>query len=273
MEKILKDIFKVEELNSSQELIAKYLPTIISILIGIIVIKYLMRLFKKIITKTKIPKKVHSFTLSIIKGLLYFLLIISICSHLGIDITSVIAAFSIVGVAISLSVQNTLSNVMAGISLLSTNYFSVDDYIEAGGVSGTVLKIGIFSCKLKTIDGKDIYVPNSSILASNIINYSSEPNRRLDISIGVSYNENIDKIKNALNDIIDRTENVIKSEPIFVGITAFKDSSIDYTIRVWVKNSDYWDTNFALLENIKRTFEKENIEIPFNQLDVHLKKD
>ena len=273
MEELLKTIYNTEKLNHIQELMSKYLPIIISVLIGLIIIKYLNNLATKLIKKSKIPKNAHVFVASIIKIVLYFLLIVSVCSHLGIDITTIVATFSIVGVAVSLSIQNTLANVMAGISLLFTKQFNVDDYVDAGGVNGTVKRIGLFNCKLRTPDGKDIYVPNSNIIAATVTNFSREPKRRVDITIGTSYSESVDKVKEALMQVVNDTPEVLKEEDIFCGITSFEESCINYTIRVWVKNSDYWNAYLPMLERIKRIFEKENIEIPFNQLDVHIKKE
>lgn len=272
MEKILKGIFNTEELNVWQSLIAKYLPLIFGILISIIAIRYIVSITTKIIKKSKMPKNTHVFAVTTIKIVLYFVLIMAVCSYLGIDVTTLIATFSIVGVAVSLSIQNTLANVMAGISLLFTKQFDVDDYVEAGGVSGTIMRVGLFNCKMRTPDGKDIYVPNSSIISENIINYSREPKRRVDITIGTSYSESVDRVKDALMKVIDDTPEVLRDKDIFCGITSFEDSSINYTIRVWVKNSDYWNAYLPMLERIKRVFEKENIEIPFNQLDVHIKQ-
>ncbi len=275
MEEIFKNWFKDAQGNLSafQSFAAKYLPILIWFVIGSIIIHFFVNFFKKIIKKSRLPRSVHAFVVSGIKIVLYFILVLVLCSKLGIDITSLIAAFSIVGVAVSLSIQNTLSNVMAGFSLLFTKQFDVDDYIEAGGVSGTVMRIGLASCKLKTPDGKDIYVPNSSIIAEKIINYSREPIRRVDITIGTSYSENVDKIKSALKKVVDDTPEVLKDNELFIGITRFGDSAIEYTIRAWVKNSDYWKAYLPMLERVKRTFEEENIEIPFNQLDVHVKND
>ena len=271
MEEVLKTIFKVEELNDWQLVLAKYLPLLISILIAFIIIKYIVKLSTNMIKKSKIPKSAHVFAETIVKVILYFILIVIVCGRLGIDVTTLVATFSIVGVAISLSIQNTLGNVMAGISLLFTKQFNVDDYVEAGGVSGTVKRVGLFNCKLKTLDGKDIFVPNSSIIAATVTNFSREPKRRVDITIGTSYSESVDRVKNALMQVIDSTKEIIKDEDIFCGITSFGESSINYTVRVWVKNADYWNTYFSMLEKIKKTFEKEKIEIPFNQLDVHIK--
>lgn len=273
MEEILKTIFNTNELNNWQTLISKYLPMIISIIIALIIIKYIMKVVTKAINKSKIPKSAHVFAATTVKIILYFILIMAICSHLGIDVTTLVATFSIVGVAVSLSIQNTLANVMAGISLLFTKQFDVDDYVDAGGVSGTVKRVGLFNCKLKTPDGKDIYVPNSSIIATTVTNFSREPMRRVDITIGTSYSENVDRVKEALIKVVNDTPEVLKDQDIFCGITSFEESCINYTIRVWVKNADYWNAYLPMLERIKRTFEKENVEIPFNQLDVHIKKD
>lgn len=274
MEQIFKSIFQTEELNNWQELIVKYLPLILGVLVALIMIKYINNFVVKMIKKSKkLPKNLHVFVASAVKILLYFVLIMIVCSYLGIDVTTLVATFSIVGVAVSLSIQGTLGNVMAGLSLLFTKQFSVDDYVDAGGISGTVTRIGLFNCRLRTPDGKDIYVPNSNIIAANVTNYSTEPIRRVDVTIGTSYSESVDKIKGALMKVVEETPQVLKDKDIFCGITSFEESSINYTIRVWVKNADYWNAYLPMLERIKRVFEEENIEIPFNQLDVHIKKD
>ena len=273
MEDILKTVFNTSNLNNWQTLIAKVLPLVLGIIISIVIIKYIMKLVTKTIQKSKIPKSAHVFATTTIKFILYFMLIMGVCSHIGIDVTSLLAAFSVVGVAVSLSIQDTLANVMAGIGLLFTKQFNVDDYVEAGGVSGTVKRVGLFNCKLRTPDGKDIYVPNSNIIASTVTNFSREPRRRVDITIGASYSENVDKVKEALMQVVRETPEVLKDQDVFCGITSYEESCINYTIRVWVKNSDYWNAYLPMLERIKKTFERENIEIPYNQLDVHVKKD
>ena len=251
--------------------LSKVLPILIIILVALIVIHFLMKAVAKIVKKSRVPKNVHSFVISGIRFALYFVMVLMVCSKLGIDITSLVAAFSIVGVAISLAIQSSLSNVMAGFSMLVTKQFAVDDYIEAGGVQGTVLRIGLSSCKLRTFDGKDIYIPNSSIIADKIINFTKEPYRRVDVTIGASYNEDLNKVKSALGRVVEDTSLINREKEIFIGITKFADSAIEYTIRVWVKNADYWTVYFELLERIKVEFEKQQIEIPYNQMDVHIK--
>ncbi|MBO5142726.1 MAG: mechanosensitive ion channel [Clostridia bacterium] len=249
---------------------AKILPVVAIIIIGYFLINFIMKFVVKIIEKSKLPKNVHSFARSLIKILLYFFVVLIVCDKLGINVTSLVAAFSIVGVAFSLSLQSSLSNVMSGITILFTKQFEVDDYIEAGGVSGTVMAIGLSHCKLRTPDNKEIFVPNSTIITEKIINYSNEPTRRVDITIGASYNEDIDKVKKALMSVVEDTPEVLKDKDVFVGITAYQASCIDYTVRVWVKNSDYWNAYLPMLEKIKRVFDANKIEIPYNQLDVHI---
>jgi small conductance mechanosensitive channel len=275
MEEFFKEWFKDASgnLSSFNAMVSKYLPPLITLLIALIAIHFITNFAKKMIKKSKIPRTIHSFLVSGIKFTLHFVVLLVFCSRLGIDVTSLVAAFSIVGVAISLSVQNLLSNVMSGFNILGTKQFDVDDYIETAGVSGIVQRIGLTSCKLKSYDGKDIYIPNSSIISEKIINYSREPYRRVDISIGASYSEEVSKVKTALNHVIEDTVLINREMETFCGITKFDESSVQYTIRVWVRNSDYWTVYFEMLERIKLTFEKENIEIPFNQLDVHVKND
>lgn len=266
MEDLLKDLLG-DNLGTTAY---KILPIVLLIIVAYFVIQFIMKFVTKLIKHSKLPKNVHDFACTAVKVLLYFLVVLIVCGQLGIDVTSLVAAFSIVGVALSLSIQSSLSNVMSGITLLFTKPFNVDDYIEADGISGTVMAIGISHCRLKTPDNKEIYVPNSSIVSEKIINYSTEKNRRVDITIGVSYNENIDKVKSALRSVVDSTPEVLKNEPIFIGITAYQASSIDYTIRIWVKNSDYWNAYLPMLEKIKRVFDEQQIRIPYNQLDVHI---
>lgn len=268
MEAILKDLLG----ENWGSFVTKLLPLVLLIIVAYFLIQFIMKLVTRLVEHSKLPKNVHVFVCTAVKVLLYFIVILMVCSQLGIDVTSLLAAFSIIGVAFSLSIQNSLSNVMSGITLLFTKQFNVDDYIEAGGISGTVMAIGISHCRLKTPDNKEIYVPNSTIVSEKIINYSTEKNRRVDITIGVSYNEDIDKVKNALKTVVDATPQVLKNEPLFIGITAYQASSIDYTIRAWVKNSDYWDAYLPMLEKIKRVFDEQKIEIPYNQLDVHVEK-
>lgn len=253
-------------------LVAKYLPIICLVIVSFIIIKVIMKFVEKLIRKSKMPRSAHVFACTAVKVILYFLVLLIICGQLGIDVTSLVAAFSIVGVAFSLSIQGSLSNVMSGITLLFTKQFGVDDYIEAGGVSGTVVEIGISHCRLRTPDNKDIYVPNSTIVSEKIINYSTERKRRVDITIGVAYSEDIDRVKGLLAGIVESTPEVIKEDPIFIGITAYKDSCVDYTIRVWTKNSEYWSAYLPMLEKIKRVFDENNVEIPYNKLDVNLIK-
>ena len=266
MEEILRDFLG----DKWGGMLGKIIPILLIIIVGYSLIQFLMKFIRKGIEKSKLPKNVHSIACTFSKILLYFLVVLIICGQLGIDVTSLVAAFSIVGVAVSLSLQNSLSNVMSGITLLFTKQFNVDDFIEAGGVSGTVLAIGISHCKLRTPDNKDIFVPNSTIVSEKIINYSTEPLRRVDITIRASYNEDIDEVKKALMSVVEDTPEIVKDKDIFVGITAFQESAIDYTIRVWVKNSDYWNAYLPMLEKIKRVFDANKIEIPFNQLDVHV---
>ncbi len=273
MEELFKGWFQDAQGNMTafNTTLSKVLPILITILIALIVIHFVMKAIAKIIKKSKVPKNVHSFVISGIRFALYFVVALMVCSKLGIDITSLVAAFSIVGVAVSLAIQTSLSNVMAGFSLLATKQFEVDDYIEAGGVQGTVLRIGLSTCKLKTYDGKDIYIPNSSIIADKIINYTREQYRRVDITIGASYNENLSKVKGALARVVEDTVLINKEKEVFIGITKFAESAVEYTVRVWVNTTDYWTVYFEMLERIKLEFEKQNIEIPYNQMDVHIK--
>jgi small conductance mechanosensitive channel len=233
-------------------------------------VKVIMKIVQKGIKKSKLEKGLHTFVLKTVKIILYFIAILIIADMMGIPISSLLATFSIVGVAASLAIQDTLSNIASGITILATNPFRVENYVDAGGVAGTVKEINLTHTVLKTPDNKVIHVPNKQMVNSTVTNFSQMPKRRVDITFNLDYKANGDRIKEIMREAINKHELILKNEEIFVRTTAYGASGIDYTLRVWTKSADYWTVYFDLLEGLKKDFDNEGIQIPYNQLDVHV---
>lgn len=250
----------------------KVIYVIVILFIGSKLIKLLIKLIKKAKGFNKLDKSVASFLLSFLKATLYIVLIITIAGIIGIPSTSIITLLGSCGVAIGLALQGGLSNIAGGLIILIFKPFKVGDFIDTHTDSGTVKSISIFYTTLLTPDNRTVPIPNGSLANSSLVNYSKEKDRRLDISIDVSYDNDIDKVKKTLNSIIDKEKRINKEKDIFVRLTNYKESSIEYTIRVWVDKDEFWNVKFDLLECIKKEFDKENITIPYNQLDVHIEK-
>ncbi len=250
----------------------KLIYVVVILFIGSKLIKLLIKLIKKAKGFNKLDKSVASFLLSFLKATLYIVLIITIAGIIGIPSTSIITLLGSCGVAIGLALQGGLSNIAGGLIILIFKPFKVGDFIDTHIDSGTVKSISIFYTTLLTPDNRTVPIPNGSLANSSLVNYSKEKDRRLDISIDVSYDNDIDKVKKTLNSIIDKEKRVNKEKDIFVRLTNYKESSIEYTIRVWVDKDEFWNVKFDLLECIKKEFDKENITIPYNQLDVHIEK-
>ncbi len=248
----------------------KLIYVIIILLVG----GKLIKLITKLITKgkgfNKLDKSVSGFVLSFVKVTLNVLLIVIVASVIGIPSTSIITLLGSAGVAIGLAMQGGLSNIAGGLIILIFKPFRVGDFIDTHTDSGTVKNISLFYTTLITPDNRIISIPNGSLANSPSVNYSNEKMRRLDIDLDVSYNNAIDDVKKCIMKIISKESRINKDNEIFVRVTEYKDSSIKYTIRVWVLRDDYWSVKFDLLENIKNEFDKEQIQIPYNQLDVHL---
>ena len=233
--------------KANAELINQFLPPIVMFVVGIIVIKVIMKVVKKTIAKSKLRKGLHSFIEKAIKIFLYTILILIIADMLNIPVTSLLATFSVVGLAFSLAIQDTLSNLASGVMVLATHPFKTGDWVDVSNVSGTVKEITFNHTVITTLDNKVIRVPNKDVVGATIVNYSENKERRLCLSFDVSYDASVKKVLEVLNQLIDEAPYVIKNKETFVKLTAYKDSSIEYTIRVWTKNEDYWDLNFYLL--------------------------
>ncbi|MCR5823655.1 MAG: mechanosensitive ion channel [Lachnospiraceae bacterium] len=250
----------------------KFVLAIVLYIICRKLISVVINITRKAMEKTKMEKGVESFLLSLIKIGLYGLTIFAIFEIFGIATTTIVAVLGSVGLTIGLALQGSLSNFAGGVLILVLKPYVVEDYIVTCGVEGTVKSIDIFYTTLRTPDNKTIVVPNGTISNSTITNVSHEKQRRLDLTLPVAYGTNIQKVKDILTGIYEADASTLKDKGLTVFLGEFGDSSLNIGFRVWVNSSDFWTTKWRLQETINNAFLENNIEIPFNQLDVHLDK-
>ena len=250
----------------------KLLAAILVLVIGTVVIRLVM----KILRKKKIGKHadptVHRFLLNIISISAHILLIVTVIAIMGVPMASIVAVVASCGVAIGLAMQGSLSNLAGGIMILIFRPFKLDDFIDAGGYSGTVADIGIFYTTLTTGDKKSVTIPNGSLMNDKVINYSVHDTRRVDFTFSVAYGSDVEKVKAILLEEADKHELALKDPAPFCRLAKQNASSLDFVLRVWVNSANYWTVNFDLLEAVNHRFGAEGIKIPFNQLDVNIKK-
>lgn len=253
--------------------LARLLTALLLTVACLAVVKVLLKLLDKVFEKLKIAPTLLGMVRAITKVLLIFLVIIIIMGYLGIPVTSLVAALSVVGVAVSLSIQNFLSNVMGGFQLLASNPFEVGDFVEAGGCSGVVKEIGLFYTKIMTGDNKLIQLPNNSVVSSNITNYSSQENRRVDWVFMASYDAPVEKVEQVLREVVESHPKSLTEPAAFVRVSNYGASSIEYTVRVWCATEDYWDVYFDVLKSVKLAFDRNGIEMTYDHLNVHVVKE
>ena len=240
------------------------------LIIGRQLVKLILRLITVALEKSNVEDTVRIFVTNLLNTLLMILVFIAAINQLGIETTSIIAVLGAAGLAIGLALQGSLSNFAAGILIVIYRPYKVGDYIEAGNYAGTVKDIQIFSTVLKTPDNKIVVVPNGSIMNGSIVNYSDQDTRRIDLIIGCSYEDDIDKVRSVLEDIIKKEKRVLKDPKPQIAVTELADSSVNFIFRPWVKRVDYLPVYYSLLEEVKKRFDKEGISIPYPQSDVHI---
>lgn len=245
-------------------------PALIVWIILYVIIKIIMRIVKKAIEQGRLDKNLHGFIRASIEITLYIIATIIIVGVLGIPITSLVAVLSVVGLAVSLAVQNSLVNLVGGVTILVTKPFKVDDYIETNDIGGTVLEIGMFYTILATPDKKNIFVPNGKITEGKVVNFSSEKKRKVVFKFNASYDDDINKVKAALLEVADGDKRILTTPEPFANVFSYQDSSIEYIFTVWAKNADYWDVYYYVMEAVKHSFDKNGITMTYNHLNVHV---
>ena len=244
---------------------------LIILIIGYLVTKIITKIIDRTMKKSKIDSGAKNFLLSVIRIALYTVVLIMALSVLKVPISSIITILGAAGLAVSLALQTCLSNLAGGFIILFSKPFVTGDIIEIDNTVGTVRSISILYTKLDTFDGKTAFIPNGKISDAKLINYTESPLRRIDLKFSISFNEDFNKAQSVICDVINN-EPLIQSIPgPIVRMGTHSESSIEIDTLVWVKNSDYITTRYNLLENIKSAFDENGIEIPYNQIDVHMK--
>lgn len=249
----------------------KLLGAIVILILGIKCISWLSKWIRTSPKCNKLDSSLRSFLSSFTKIVLYIILIITIAMILGVPATSFITILASCGVAIGLALQGSLSNFAGGLMILFFKPFKVGDFIEASGECGTVAEISVVYTELLTVDNKRITVPNGTLTNSVIKNYSSEELRRVDLSFSVAYDSDDQKVKNIINGVIESQPKALNDPAPFVHLSEHGSSALVYTVRIWCKSADYWTVYFDTIEGVKTAFDKNDISIPYPQMDVHIK--
>ena len=244
---------------------------VILLVIGVLVIRLVMNLLKKTLEKSKLEKAAHTLILSLARAAMYILLFLCVASSIGIDVTGIVALASVLTLALSLALQNMVSNIIGGFTILYTHPFHSGDYVEIAGQSGTVEEINMTYTKLSTPDNKVISIPNSAVVAAQIVNYSAQSTRRVDVTVSAAYSVPTQKVIDALA-LAGTMDKVLLDPAPFAAVDSYGDSAIRYTLRVWVKTEDYWDVYFALNQRVKTVFDEQGVAMTYPHLNVHLDK-
>jgi small conductance mechanosensitive channel len=250
----------------------QFLSAILILIIGLWMIRILLKSMAKRFEKSKIDPSLRSFILPLISITLKVALIITVIRQIGVETTSFIALLGTAGLAVGLALQGSLSNFAGGVLILLLKPFKVGDFIEAKGFSGTVKDIHIFYTILATPNNQKVVIPNSDLSNSSVINYSAYPTRRLELVFSCAYDNDIELVRKILFDLISNHELVLKDPAPIVLLSEYGNSSIDFKVRGWVKRDDYWTLHREMMFGVKAAFDQNNITIPFPQLDVHIQK-
>ncbi|CQD39775.1 small-conductance mechanosensitive channel MscS [Yersinia mollaretii] len=261
-------------LVDNQDLLIQYAVNLVAALliltVGSIIAKVVSGMLGRVMKLRGIDVTVADFLAAMARYSILAFTIVAVLGRLGVQTASVIAVIGAAGLAVGLALQGSLSNFAAGVLLVAFRPFKAGEYVDLGGVAGTVVQVQIFSTTLRTVDDKIIVVPNGKIIANNIINTSREPNRRTDMVIGVAYDADIDVVKKVLGDIIAADKRVMHDKGVTVRLNEMAASSLNFTVRVWTTNGDAMEVYWDLMENFKRALDAHNIGIPYPQMDVHL---
>lgn len=248
----------------------KLLPCLLILVVGILVVKLILRLVNRAMDRSHVDKTAFTIVKAVVRVGLYLIVILIAAGSLGIDVTSLIALLSVVSLAISLAVQNVLSNVVGGVTLLGSEPFHVGDYVMIGSDSGIVKEIGLQYTKISGFNGEVIYIPNSEVVSSRVCNFTVAGKRRVELKFSADYDSSIDLVKETV--LASATHpKILQDPPPEVVVSEYAASSVDYLLRIWVKAEDYGEVKFSIMEQAKRNFDAAGISIPFPQMDVHLK--
>ncbi|MFG6656480.1 small-conductance mechanosensitive channel MscS [Scandinavium sp. M-37] len=260
----------------NQALLLSYAVNIVAaiaiIIVGMIVARLMSNAVNRVMRARQIDATVADFLSAMLRYAIIAFTLIAALGRVGVQTASVIAVLGAAGLAVGLALQGSLSNLAAGVLLVMFRPFRAGEYVDLGGVAGTVLNVQIFSTTMRTVDGKIVVIPNGKIIAGNIINFSREPVRRNEFIIGVAYDSDIDKVKQLLTHIIESDERIIKDREMTVRLNELAPSSMNFVVRTWSKSSDLQNVYWDVLERVKRDFDANGISFPFPQMDVNFKR-
>lgn len=250
---------------------SRLVPALIFAVVGLLIIQAVRKGVSSALNKTKLEKAAHSLVISLVSAVMYVILGLIVASRLGVDVTSIVALASVLTLAVSLALQNILANVIGGFTILYTHPFHSGDYVEVAGQSGTVSEINMTYTQLTTPDNRLVSIPNSSVIASQIVNFSATGTRRVDIAVSASYDMEPQTVIDAL--VLAGTVDKVLLDPApFAAVDCYADSVIKYALRVWVKTEDYWDVYFQVNQNVQKIFAEQKIQMSYPHLNVHLDK-
>ena len=247
------------------------LPAIIILVVGILIIRLVMKLVTRLLESSRLEKAAHSLIKTVLQTVLYVLLALIVASSVGIDVTGIVALASVLTLAISLSVQNMLTNLIGGFTLLYTKPFVSGDFVEIAGQSGTVKEIGLTYTKLATADNKTASIPNGAVVATEIVNYTTAGTRRVEISVSASYDSPIETVLEALQEAA-KLPTALEDPASVAAVKSYGESAIEYVLFVWCKAEDYWTTLFEGNRNVKAVFDAKGVEMTYPHVNVHIEK-
>ena len=257
-------------------MVVGYLPKIagatLTLVVGWMAINFVLKSGFKLMERKEVEPSLRTFLQSFLGFVLKATLLVSVATMLGLKTTSFVAALGAAGLAVGLALQGSLSNFAGGVLILLFRPFRVGDFIEAQGYIGKVRQITIFNSIIVTPDSKTVFIPNGSLANGALTNYTESPLRRLDLVFGVSYTDDIDKVKDVIGQVLDTVPTILPDPEPVIAVQALADNSVNFTVRPWVKNEDYLTTSFQLQEGVKKAFDQNDISIPFPQRDIHLYK-
>ena len=248
--------------------LSSILPKLVLIVVCLAMVRVFTKLIMKFLSRSKLDKSLHAIIRSVVKIVLLFVAVLIVAASFGIDVTSLLAVLSIAGVAVSLAIQDILSNFFSGLVLLSSKPFKVGDYVTVGGHSGTIVETGLTHTKLHTPDNQVILVPNSAITSNVITNVTAEDIRRVDFTFTASYDAPTETVKKALIEAADLPQ-VLTDPPVFVQVSGYGDNAVEYVLRVWVRSADYWDVYFRIMERVRETYAANGVEMTYPHINVH----
>ncbi|GJM25420.1 MAG: mechanosensitive ion channel protein [Phycisphaerae bacterium] len=261
-------------MQRGKELVLGYGPSVIAAILtlvfGWILAGILTGMARRIMRRAKLEETLVGFACNIIRMGLLALVVITAIQKLGVPTTSFVAVIGAAGLAVGFALQGSLSNFAAGVMLIIFRPFKVGDFVEAGGTSGVIEEIAVFATTMRTGDNKRIIVPNSNITGGNVINYSANPTRRVDMVVGIGYDDDIKAAKDLLQSLIDADERILKDPAPTIAVSELADSSVNFVVRPWVNSADYWAVKFDMTERVKLAFDEKGISIPYPQTDVHV---